>query len=169
MREDVILKSLQQISTVMKTPFVQGIFLPRNKPNWANTPTLLHPVPLHFPSDRTLNASQAKAVNTILSNKDADRIVLIHGPPGTGKTTVIAATVTSFMAPISRDRTLWLVAQSNVAVKNIAEKLATVDFLDFKILVSKDFHFDWQAILFLHVSMSVNNEFSGMNICTKRL
>jgi hypothetical protein len=39
--------------------------------------------------------------------------------------------------------TMWLVAQSNVAVKNIAEKLADCDFLDFKILVSKDFHFDW--------------------------
>lgn len=169
MREGVILKSLQQTNTVMKTPFFQRIFLPHNKSNWANSPSILPPVPVHFPSDRTLNASQGKAVNTILSNKDADRIVLIHGPPGTGKTTVIAATVTSFMAPISRDRTLWLVAQSNVAVKNIAEKLVTVDFLDFKILVSKDFHFDWQAILFSRIGMFVNNDFSGMNICTKRL
>ena len=38
---------------------------------------------------------------------------------------------------------IWLVAQSNVAVKNIAEKLASSDFVEFKILVSKDFHFDW--------------------------
>jgi len=26
---------------------------------------------------------------------------------------------------------------------NMAEKLAPVDFLDFKILILKDFHFDW--------------------------
>ncbi|KAJ6508011.1 AAA domain-containing protein [Mycena vitilis] len=40
----------------------------------------------------------------------------------------------------ARDRTIWLVAQSNVAVKNIAEKLASVDFLDFKLVVSKGSH-----------------------------
>lgn len=38
---------------------------------------------------------------------------------------------------------MWLMAQSNVAVKNIAEKLAETNFLDFKILVSLDFHFQW--------------------------
>ncbi|KAJ7158637.1 AAA domain-containing protein [Mycena filopes] len=40
----------------------------------------------------------------------------------------------------ARDRTVWLVAQSNVAVKNIAEKLASVGFWDFKLLVSKGGH-----------------------------
>lgn len=143
MREDVILKSLQQTNTVMMTPFVQGILLSHDKPVWANTPPLLPAVSLHFPSSRILNASQIKAVNIILSNEDADRIAIIHGPPGTGKTTVIAAAVTSIMASDSSNRTLWLVAQSNVAVKNIAEKLAAINFLDFKILVSKDFHSGW--------------------------
>lgn len=41
------------------------------------------------------------------------------------------------------DGTIWIVAQSNVAVKNVAEKLADSEFLDFRLLVSKDFHFDW--------------------------
>jgi hypothetical protein len=40
-------------------------------------------------------------------------------------------------------RGIWLMAQSNVAVKNIAEKLAKLDFFDFKLLVSKNFHFEW--------------------------
>ncbi|KAI5892948.1 uncharacterized protein SCHCODRAFT_02502284 [Schizophyllum commune H4-8] len=48
----------------------------------------------------------------------------------------------------SRTRTVWLVAQSNVAVKNMAEKLADVDFWDFRILVSKDFHYDWHEHLY---------------------
>lgn len=45
---------------------------------------------------------------------------------------------------------LWLIAQSNVAVKNIAEKLETTGFDAWKLLVSKDFHFDWYA-LFLFI------------------
>jgi regulator of nonsense transcripts 1 len=73
---------------------------------------------------------------------ETDRISLIHGPPGTGKTTVIAASVVSMMAA-TRGRTMWLIAQSNVAVKNIAEKLADVGFLNFKLLVSRQFHFEW--------------------------
>lgn len=97
--------------------------------------------PIDFPH-RPLNPSQFRAVESILSTRNEDRITVIHGPPGTGKTTVIAATVTSLMAFPSR-RTIWLVAQSNVAVKNIAEKLADVSFLDFKLLVSKDFRYDW--------------------------
>jgi hypothetical protein len=39
-------------------------------------------------------------------------------------------------------RDVWIVAQSNVAVKNIAEKLVKVG-VDFRLLVSKEFHFEW--------------------------
>lgn len=39
--------------------------------------------------------------------------------------------------------TIWIVAQSNVAVKNIAEKLVDCDFLDFKLLVSQEFITEW--------------------------
>jgi hypothetical protein len=147
MREGVVLKCLQRNNTVMKSPLFQRIFLPNEKPFWARNPASLLSVSLYFPSDRNLNVSQVKAVNVILSTSDVDRVALIHGPPGTGKTTVIAAAVTSVMASANRNHTLWLVAQSNVAVKNIAEKLASVDFFDFKLLVSKDFHFDWHVIL----------------------
>ncbi|XP_006459086.1 hypothetical protein AGABI2DRAFT_53060, partial [Agaricus bisporus var. bisporus H97] len=49
----------------------------------------------------------------------------------------------------------WLVAQSNVAVKNIAEKLADLEFLDFKLLVSKDFHFDWHEHLYAKIEPNV--------------
>lgn len=91
-----------------------------------------------------LNPSQREAVNAILSPRDEDTVVLIHGPPGTGKTTVIATAVIDMVDHAAKSTMgIWLVAQSNVAVKNIAEKLASLDFLDFKLLVSKDFHFDW--------------------------
>jgi hypothetical protein len=38
---------------------------------------------------------------------------------------------------------VWIIAQSNVAVKNVAEKLVRIGLLQFKLLVSEDFHFEW--------------------------
>lgn len=143
-RANIVLLALQRSVTILEQPFVQAIWLPSVLPSWVNRslPSRV-PATLYFPSQRSLNISQTKAVEVILSNQNAHRIQLIHGPPGTGKTTVIAASVTSIMASADHSRTLWLVAQSNVAVKNIAEKLAAVGFFNFKLLVSKDFHFDW--------------------------
>ncbi|KAG1841682.1 hypothetical protein DFJ58DRAFT_807874 [Suillus subalutaceus] len=87
-------------------------------------------------------------VERILSQADRDRVLLIQGPPGTGKTTVIAASVDSIVRTGHKDRTVWLVAHSNVAVKNIAEKLDKAGFREFKLLVSKDFHYDWHEHLY---------------------
>ncbi|KZT73690.1 hypothetical protein DAEQUDRAFT_637085, partial [Daedalea quercina L-15889] len=94
------------------------------------------------------------------------------GPPGTGKTTVIAASVLELMSiPKEEGRGIWLVAQSNVAVKNIAEKLADVDFLDFKILVSYDFHFDWHEHLYEKIESNVirSDDFADNDVGTGRL
>ena len=77
----------------------------------------------------------------MLSSKDDHRITLIQGPPGTGKTSVIAAFI--HYALHLRKGGIWLVAQSNVAVKNIAEKLVSTGFENWKLLVSKDFHLEW--------------------------
>jgi hypothetical protein len=62
-----------------------------------------------------------------------------EGPPGSGKTSTIAAAVREWDA---RRDTVWIAAQSNVAVKNIAEKLVKVG-VTFRLLVSKEFHFEW--------------------------
>jgi hypothetical protein len=144
-----MLEALQQTIMLSTHPFINMMWFPigndKAKTLWKDTTRLPGTPSFSFPGDRKLNASQLEAVTISLSSENSDRVVLIHGPPGTGKTTVIAATVTSVMSSSDKDRTLWLVAQSNVAVKNIAEKLASVDFVDFKVLVSKDFHFDWQV------------------------
>jgi len=95
---------------------------------------------------RPLNPSQQKAVAAILSEDASSRIVMIQGPPGTGKTTVISAAVQRLRESILSTKYghgTYLLAQSNIAVKNIAEKLVNINFLDFRILVSKEFHFDW--------------------------
>lgn len=89
----------------------------------------------------------------ILSSGARDRVCLVQGPPGTGKTTVIAESVQRIRAGDSR-RTIYLVAQSNVAVKNIAEKLAVVGFLDFRLLITHEFHFDWWVDLYNDIRKS---------------
>ncbi|KAJ7650122.1 P-loop containing nucleoside triphosphate hydrolase protein [Roridomyces roridus] len=141
-RADAILRTLQGTFDLAKKPFFQAIWLPGEIIQWP-VKSSTRVVPIRF--SRPLNDSQRKAVEAIIS---PDPISLIRGPPGTGKTTVIAAAVCSLSRVASRDRNMWLVAQSNVAVKNIAEKLASVDFLDFKIVVSKDFHYDWHEHLY---------------------
>lgn len=158
-RSDIVLMALQGRISILKHSFTKRIWLPNEALSWADSPAFRSPISIR--SSRPLNPSQTKAVNLILSTNDADRVGLIHGPPGTGKTTVIAAAVTSVMASSDITHAVWLVAQSNVAVKNIAEKLASENFFDFKILVSKDFHFDWCVISLFFVSLSCSICFSG--------
>lgn len=147
-RFEVVLSALQRTSRVLDQSFVQRLWLPSEAPATpavtSNFPT---DTPIYSP-ERALNDSQRQAVSAILAADDYENnLALIHGPPGTGKTTVIAAAVTS-VGRLYPYRPMWLVAQSNVAVKNIAEKLASVGFTKFKILVSEGFHFDWYVRLF---------------------
>ena len=72
-----------------------------------------------------LNEDQRAAVRLALAET---RPVLVHGPPGTGKTTVIAATV---KALVERGDRVLVAAGTNTAVDNVLEQLAQceVDFL----------------------------------------
>lgn len=140
----VILRALQGTSGIMSTKLARNILLDISLPS-PSKDLVQHPI---YPGPRKLNPSQTSAVLHILSQEESDRVCLIHGPPGTGKTTVIATAVQSHDSNRST-RGIWLMAQSNVAVKNIAEKLAQEKFWDFKLLVSKDFHFDWWVSILL--------------------
>ncbi|KAJ7030396.1 hypothetical protein C8F04DRAFT_1367383 [Mycena alexandri] len=133
-RADVARHALQQTNTLLAQPFSQALFL--GTQSSARPP---YDVDLDYPH-RKLNASQKKAVHAMLSSNNADRVVLMQGPPGTGKTTVIVAVVVSILAwAHDVERTVWVVAQSNVAVKNIAEKLADAK-CDFTLFMSRDFN-----------------------------
>ncbi|EPS96652.1 hypothetical protein FOMPIDRAFT_88524 [Fomitopsis schrenkii] len=167
-REDVVLEILQGTMSFFSLPLVQQI-LRESSPN--QTRTLSTPVGAVDLGDRTLNNSQATAVYQITSDDPNDQLVLVHGPPGTGKTTVIASSVIE-LVNTQKSRGIWLVAQSNIAVKNIAEKLADVDFLDFKILVSQDFHFEWHEHLYTKIgeqNVICSDEFSDDPAGTDRL
>lgn len=64
-----------------------------------------------------LNPSQEKAVNKVLRAKD---VAIVHGPPGTGKTTTL---VEAIAETLKREPQVLVCAQSNMAVDWICEKL----------------------------------------------
>ncbi len=70
--------------------------------------------PLHFPY---LNRTQEDAVNKVLQAKD---VAIVHGPPGTGKTTTL---VEAIYETLRRENQVLVCAQSNMAVDWISEKL----------------------------------------------
>ena len=70
--------------------------------------------PMPFPF---LNHSQAHAVNEVLRAKD---VAVVHGPPGTGKTTTL---VEAIFETLKRENQVLVCAQSNMAVDWISEKL----------------------------------------------
>ncbi|KAJ3570491.1 hypothetical protein NP233_g4370 [Leucocoprinus birnbaumii] len=102
---------------------------------------------------KRLNPSQQIAVNAMLSKNSKNVITIIQGPPGTGKTSVIAFFVQ--MAIALGKKGIWLVAQSNVAVKNIAEKLSKVGFHDYRLLVSEDFIAGWHEHLYGYINANI--------------
>ena len=70
--------------------------------------------PMHFPY---LNPTQEQAVNEVLRAKD---VAVVHGPPGTGKTTTL---VEAIRETLMRESQVLVCAQSNMAVDWISEKL----------------------------------------------
>jgi superfamily I DNA and/or RNA helicase len=67
--------------------------------------------------DSKLNSSQKKAVEFALSTDD---VAIIHGPPGTGKTTTMVELIRQI---VQNDQSVLVVAPSNLAVDNLLEKL----------------------------------------------
>lgn len=70
--------------------------------------------PQRFP---WLNRTQEEAVNKVLHAKD---VAIVHGPPGTGKTTTL---VEAIYETLHRENQVLVCAQSNMAVDWISEKL----------------------------------------------
>ena len=70
--------------------------------------------PTRFP---WLNPTQEEAVNKVMTAKD---VAIVHGPPGTGKTTTL---VEAIYETLHRENQVLVCAQSNMAVDWISEKL----------------------------------------------
>lgn len=79
--------------------------------SWGSRPN----VPPQFP---WLNASQQEAVLDVLRAKD---VLIVHGPPGTGKTTTLVEAIDEVLR---REPQVMVCAQSNTAVDWISKQLA---------------------------------------------
>lgn len=67
--------------------------------------------------NQTLNASQVEAVRFALSAQD---VAVVHGPPGTGKTTTLVELTRQI---VRQGQRVLVVAPSNLAVDNLLERL----------------------------------------------
>ncbi len=74
--------------------------------------------------DGKLNEAQKEAICLSLAESE---ITLVHGPPGTGKTTTLIETI---LQAVKSGKRVLAAADSNVAVDNMLRKLAKKDGLD---------------------------------------
>lgn len=81
------------------------IMTPNDGYNWFNT---------------SLNETQKEAVKFAIAQP---HLAIIHGPPGTGKTTVVIETILQLV--VKWKLKVLACAPSNIAVDNMAEKLVT--------------------------------------------
>jgi len=70
------------------------------------------------PFNKNLDDSQKDAISKALGSRD---VFLLHGPPGTGKTTTIIEII---LQEVKRGSKILACAASNIAVDNIVERLA---------------------------------------------
>lgn len=96
------------ISASGRLAYLRDLFYSKRNPEFFSFASLKFPY---------LNPSQESAVNLITRAKD---VAIVHGPPGTGKTTTL---VEAIYETLRRESQVLVCAQSNMAVDWIAEKL----------------------------------------------
>lgn len=103
-------------------PIIRAMFL-EEKSSSAAPPSKPRPQKKPQPFDRTLDQSQLEAIEFALQPDSS--VALIHGPPGTGKTTTVAELIRQ--AVCHHGMRVLVTAPSNVAVDNILERLVATD------------------------------------------
>ncbi|KAI0800454.1 P-loop containing nucleoside triphosphate hydrolase protein [Fomes fomentarius] len=122
-RDEFLLRVLQGAVRLDASPYVRMLWYPEGKK--AGKKSKGAKVPVGVPLIMTLNPSQKRVVAAMLA--DDEPLVVVHGPPGTGKTSTISAALS-----------YW---------QNIAKSLFTKG-IDFKLIVSEEFHFEWHEHLY---------------------
>jgi superfamily I DNA and/or RNA helicase len=86
----------------------------------GQTPPAFDQPDAYTPRDTSLNPSQQEAVRFALAARD---VAIIHGPPGTGKTTTLVELIRQ---AVGRGEKVLACAPSNLAVDNLLERLVAV-------------------------------------------
>ncbi|XP_078153290.1 DNA-binding protein isoform X1 [Carex rostrata] len=82
-------------------------------------PAFLKQAPQFTPFNKNLDDSQKAAIKKALASKE---VFLLHGPPGTGKTTTV---VEMILQEVKKGSKILACAASNIAVDNIVERLSS--------------------------------------------
>ncbi|CAE7192205.1 unnamed protein product [Rhizoctonia solani] len=90
------------------------------------------------------NTSQMQVIGRITAPnpKGRTRATLVHGPPGTGKTSTISAAAVRLL---KSGEYIWIVAQSNAGISNVAKSLQKIDFHDFVLIVAEEYYSWWEG------------------------
>ncbi|KAI1784393.1 P-loop containing nucleoside triphosphate hydrolase protein [Ganoderma leucocontextum] len=142
-RDGFVLSVLQGVQSMDDSRFVRMLWFPQSKPKAGHLKKtkanagVEQDLQITTPSFQNLNASQQAVVRAMAGKLES--LVKVRGPPGTGKTSTIAAALEYWE---KHREPAWVIAHSNVGVKNIAESLVKRN-IDFKIIVSQDFYYEW--------------------------
>lgn len=108
-RQEAAIRSIQQASG--RTGQLREVFLGEREPGVSQSPDCELPT--------SLNSSQKEAIRFALASED---LAIIHGPPGTGKTTTVVELI---LQAVNRGNKVLACAPSNTAVDNLLERLIT--------------------------------------------
>ncbi|KZV63408.1 hypothetical protein PENSPDRAFT_691686 [Peniophora sp. CONT] len=140
LRTSIVSSALNDPSSLYRLPFFRAIFATEDSNSdverfWADAPTLPSATTVTDSNNMSsFNEAQANIIRRALSASDNDRILVVHGPPGTGKTSAIA----NLCAAAADSRPVWVLAQSNAITWAAAARLLLSGFDGFRLLVSKD-------------------------------
>ncbi|MBD1430081.1 AAA domain-containing protein [Sphingobacterium litopenaei] len=107
---DALKEAKQRLADPKEVNLVQQLLGEKDYPYDSTEENIYH--------NDLLNKSQNDAVGEMLSNKP---LVLMHGPPGTGKTTTLIAGIQALLK--ARKKQILVVAPSNTAVDLLTERL----------------------------------------------
>ncbi|CAE6457597.1 unnamed protein product [Rhizoctonia solani] len=91
-----------------------------------------------------INKRQLEVIGRVTAPnpKGRTRATLVHGPPGTGKTSTITAAAIRL---VKSEEYVWIVAQSNAGISNVAKKLLKIKFYDFVLIVAEEYYSWWEG------------------------